>query len=311
MAGPDGHGVKLKPWGAPPVRGVFAIAFEIPVPDSISVVQRPHLVLEVSEIDSHNVATQSTGQPISTLVYRDATLVTFIPHSDAFAVSFEQVGVADNGQIRGFLVMRTSVGFLRQTVVNAQYPAGTDVNTNPVWPVSGGARPRTPPVSRSHTQALRLVYRRSARPGWRRTAHLPPGRSRCGRRVVGSGTTRHGTCSSLMTGVPETSICDGLFDFTSRQSPRRRTPVNAARTAVARTHPRTTSKAVTVNTAPCAIHLPYPRSMNGSNTSTVYSRALRGGASEPAVSSFSGRHVITRVSIRISASSHNRASPFC
>ena len=122
-------GVKLKPWGAPPVRGVYAIAFEIPVPHSISVVQRPHLVFEVSEISSHNVATQSSGQPISALVYRDATLVTFIPHSDAFAVSFEQVGVADNGQIRGFLVMRTSVGFLGQTVVNAQYPAGTDVNT--------------------------------------------------------------------------------------------------------------------------------------------------------------------------------------
>jgi hypothetical protein len=122
-------GVKLKPWGAPLVRGVFAIAFEIPVPASISVVQRPHLVFEVSEISSHNVVTQSSGHPISALVYRDATLVTFIPHSDAFAVSFEQVGEADNGQIRGFLVMRTSVGFLGQTVVNAQYPAGTDVNT--------------------------------------------------------------------------------------------------------------------------------------------------------------------------------------
>jgi hypothetical protein len=112
-------GTKLKPWGAPPVKGVFAIAFEVDAPSQrlgVRPAQATSLVFHVTSINDHNLATVSSGKPVSELVY-------------AFAVSFEQVGTAENGKIRGFLVLRTTVGILTQTVVNATYPAGTDVNT--------------------------------------------------------------------------------------------------------------------------------------------------------------------------------------
>ena len=38
------------------------------------------------------------------------------------------MGTAPNGQIRGLLVLQTTVGTLTQKVVNVQFPAGTDVN---------------------------------------------------------------------------------------------------------------------------------------------------------------------------------------
>jgi hypothetical protein len=125
-------GTKLKPWGAPPVKGVFAIAFEVDAPSQrlgVRPAQATSLVFHVTSINDHNLATVSSGKPVSELVYQDTPLVTFTPDKDAFAVSFEQVGTAENGKIRGFLVLRTTVGILTQTVVNATYPAGTDVNT--------------------------------------------------------------------------------------------------------------------------------------------------------------------------------------
>jgi hypothetical protein len=114
-------GTKLKPWGAPPIVGMFAIAFEIDPATS-------PLVFETSDISGHNVGNKSNGQPVAELTYQGITLLRFVPHNDAFTVSFEQVGTGDNGRIRGFLVLETSVGTLTQTVVNDHYPPGTDVN---------------------------------------------------------------------------------------------------------------------------------------------------------------------------------------
>ena len=122
-------GTKLKPWGAPPIVGVFAVAFEVDVPDAV----RPSapVTFEVSLVSGHNVATVSSGSPTSRLEYQGRTLIRFVPNSDAFTVTFEQVGTAENGRIRGFLVLETSVGRLRQRRVDRKYPAGTDVNSIP------------------------------------------------------------------------------------------------------------------------------------------------------------------------------------
>jgi hypothetical protein len=122
-------GTKLKPWGAPPVKGLFAIAFEVVLPSPTNGVLSSSVTFEVSDISSQNVATTSGDKPIYELVYQGTTLVTFMPNNGAFSVAFEQVGTAENGNIRGFLVMETSVGKLTQTVVDADFPVGTDVNS--------------------------------------------------------------------------------------------------------------------------------------------------------------------------------------
>ena len=88
----------------------------------------PPLAFEVSLVSGHNVAALSSGSPTSRLEYQGPTLIRFVPDSDAFTVTFEQVGTADNGRIRGFLVLETSVGRLSQKRVDRKFPAGTDVN---------------------------------------------------------------------------------------------------------------------------------------------------------------------------------------
>jgi hypothetical protein len=117
-------GTKLKPWGAPPITGVFAIAFEVAPPGPA--VKGP-LTFVVSDISAHNVAKKSNGAE-SSLFYSGTTLVRFVPNGDSLAASFEQVGVAENGNIRGFLVLEATVGTLNQTLVDGDFPAGTDVN---------------------------------------------------------------------------------------------------------------------------------------------------------------------------------------
>jgi hypothetical protein len=119
-------GTKLKPWGAPPVTGVFAIAFEVAPPSPTR--PTPGLVFAVADLSSHNLAAASGGTSAHTLVYQGVALVSFVPSNDAFSVSFEQVGTGPNGNIRGFLVIEATVGTLTQRVVDAHFPAGTDVN---------------------------------------------------------------------------------------------------------------------------------------------------------------------------------------
>jgi hypothetical protein len=118
-------GTKLKPWGAPPIKGLFAIAFEVDPPSPGR--DFGPLDFEASDISSHNLTLPSGAKPVYELVYQNLTLITFVPNNDAFSVSFEEVGTAD-GKIRGFLVMEATVGKLTQTVVNDKFPPGTDVN---------------------------------------------------------------------------------------------------------------------------------------------------------------------------------------
>jgi hypothetical protein len=128
-------GSKLKPWGAPPITGLFAIAFEVDL-------RKTPVKYEVSNLEHFNVSAVPNGDQTYELVHQNNTLVTFVPHNDAFKVTFENVGSVDDNKVRGFLVIETTVGILTQkttrlvipspdphlppTVVDV--PEGTDVN---------------------------------------------------------------------------------------------------------------------------------------------------------------------------------------
>lgn len=126
-------GTKIKPWGAPPIEGTFAIAFEISL-------DRPARVFEVSNLDDYNVAAYPNSNKSYNLVYQNQTLISFVPHNDAFKVSYEKVGLAGN-KVRGFLVISSTVGTVTQTTTTitlksgdrrpgntVTIPMGTDVN---------------------------------------------------------------------------------------------------------------------------------------------------------------------------------------
>jgi hypothetical protein len=118
--------LKLKPWGAPPIKGVFAIAFEVALPGP-EVATSP-LEFVVTDISRHNVMTRSSANETA-LFYNGMLLVKFVPNGDSFAASFEGVGLGESGHVRGFLVLETTVGRLNQTLVTDDFPAGTDVNS--------------------------------------------------------------------------------------------------------------------------------------------------------------------------------------
>jgi hypothetical protein len=96
-------GTKLRPWGAPPIKGLFAIAFE-------TVIGAPPVRFVVTNIDFSNVIEFPNANQTYDLVFQHKVLVTFTPSNNAFKVSYESVGTADDGKIRGFLVIETSVG---------------------------------------------------------------------------------------------------------------------------------------------------------------------------------------------------------
>ena len=121
-------GTKLRPWGAPPIRGIFAIAFEVEL-------GKPAATFEVANIDSYNVVPVPNGNRTYSLVYQNNALVSFVPHNDAFKVSFEKVGMSSENKVRGFVVLETTVGTVTQTKTRIEippvvidFPAGTDVN---------------------------------------------------------------------------------------------------------------------------------------------------------------------------------------
>lgn len=131
------NGTKIKPWGAPPIEGTFAIAFE-------ATQGRPAITFEVADIDAYNVANPPMRNKSYNLVYQGQTIVSFIPHNNAFKVSYERVGTVGD-KVRGFLVISTTVGSVRQiateVVIQPQDPSkpyntkktmtvpwGTDVN---------------------------------------------------------------------------------------------------------------------------------------------------------------------------------------
>ena len=130
-------GTKLKPWGAPPIKGVFAIAFEVPIdlsPVAGARAGQPGKKFEVTNISDHNVAVIPNADKTYTLVYHGNVLVSFVPHNDAFSVSFEHVGLKPgaNNVVRGFLVIETTVGSVQQVATSVQvtHPNGQVTTVN-------------------------------------------------------------------------------------------------------------------------------------------------------------------------------------
>ncbi len=109
-------GTKLKPWAEPPIKGLFAIAFEYSIPRTDASANFITKQFEANYIDHYNLTEYSNANQTYSLVYQGKTIVTFKPNNNAFKVSFEQVGIApdDPSKLKGFLVLETEVGKLSQ-----------------------------------------------------------------------------------------------------------------------------------------------------------------------------------------------------
>jgi hypothetical protein len=119
-------GTKLRPWAAPPITGVFAIAFEVPF-DPIRVdTGGSGKRFEVTNVDHWNVVDVPDSNKVYDLVYNGKTLVSFVPHNDAFRVSYENVGLkpGTSDVVRGFLVIETSVGLVKQVATKGTIFSG-------------------------------------------------------------------------------------------------------------------------------------------------------------------------------------------
>jgi len=119
------NGTKLHPWGAPPINGTFAIAFEVPI-DQLRPAATVGKHYEVANVDYDNVATYPDTDKVYNLEYQNQTLVSFVPHNNAFKVSFEGVGLEPGiaNKVHGFLVLETSVGTVKQIATNVPIKVG-------------------------------------------------------------------------------------------------------------------------------------------------------------------------------------------
>lgn len=117
-------GTKLHPWGAPPITGLFAIAFEVPM--STMTPNMTEQRFEVNDVDFSNVMSVSNTSKTYDLVYRGSPLVSFVPRGDVFRVSYENVGLkpGTTNVVRGFLVIDTTVGTVKQVATKATLPVG-------------------------------------------------------------------------------------------------------------------------------------------------------------------------------------------
>jgi hypothetical protein len=135
-------GTKKRPWGAPPIKGTFAIAFEVEIGSGgkfgLGDFSKPGKKFEVSNIEDFNVAANSNSNKVYNLVYQNNILVSFVPHNDAFKVSFEKVGFkpGTTNIVRGFLVIEASVGTVTQItnkistqLLQYDIPVGTTADT--------------------------------------------------------------------------------------------------------------------------------------------------------------------------------------
>lgn len=125
---------KRKPWGAPPIKGTFAIAFEAEI-------GKPGKKFTPLDIESNNVATVPNGNQTYRLNYNGQTLIAFVPSTSVFKVTFEKVALMAGcctNIVRGFLVLEATVGSVQQIATSYTdgigtfpIPLGSDVNTVP------------------------------------------------------------------------------------------------------------------------------------------------------------------------------------
>jgi hypothetical protein len=123
---------KMHPWGAPPITGLFAVAFEVPL-NQMTIMQSGKQY-KVQDVDFYNVKILPDNSPSFDLTYNGSTLVRFVPGSPAFTVSYEGVGLkpGTSNIVRGFLVIETTVGSVQQkstrgVVLNGSSPQYIDV----------------------------------------------------------------------------------------------------------------------------------------------------------------------------------------
>lgn len=121
-------GTKMHPWGAPPVKGLFAIAFDVPLTLNDAAIGNVAKRFEVSNIEDYNVMEYPNANQVYLLNYQGRTLVSFIPRNNAFRVSFEHVGLDPvTNSVKGFLVIETSVGTVTQIATEAYVPSGRNI----------------------------------------------------------------------------------------------------------------------------------------------------------------------------------------
>jgi hypothetical protein len=135
-------GTKLKPWAEPPIKGLFAIAFEYNLSPAADATGYPTRKFEVKNIEHNNVIEYPNANQVYNLVYNGHNIVSFVPNNNAFKVSFEQVGLSpnDRNKIRGFLVIETSVGVLTQIATDVKFPG-----TNTSYKLALGSVPGASP----------------------------------------------------------------------------------------------------------------------------------------------------------------------
>jgi hypothetical protein len=138
-------GTKLKPWAEPPIKGLFAIAFEYALPKAdVTAVSYNTLKFEADHIQHYNLNENPNSNKTYNLVYNGQNIVSFVPNNNAFKVSFEHVGISpeDHQKIRGFLVLETSVGKTTQIATQAVIPG-----TNPpqLFKLPQGSNPSQAP----------------------------------------------------------------------------------------------------------------------------------------------------------------------
>jgi hypothetical protein len=135
-------GTKMKPWGAPPITGTFAIAFEVEIGQGeggkfeLGGFSKPGKKFEVSNIEDFNVVANPNSNKVYNLIYQNNILVSFVPHNDAFKVSFEKVGFkpGTTNIVRGFLVIEATVGTVTQISgkITVEFPASGGVKSPPI-----------------------------------------------------------------------------------------------------------------------------------------------------------------------------------
>lgn len=126
-------GSKLKPWGAPPITGVWAIAFEAQVNTPAK-----QYVISVQDADNH--FTEGEGFEKHNLVYQNNTLISVVQDpGNHVKVTFENIGLTRPDIVRGFIVIEATVGKVTQkpNPINIpplppiNLPANSDPNTVP------------------------------------------------------------------------------------------------------------------------------------------------------------------------------------
>jgi hypothetical protein len=127
-------GTKLKPWGAPPLTGTFAIAFETQV-------NAPAKQFEVSVEEVDNAVTEHENFLRHHLVYGGTTLISVVQDpASMLKISFEYVGLVPPNTVRGFIVLEATLGRCRQIATQVvtspgfpplPFPQGSDVNKVP------------------------------------------------------------------------------------------------------------------------------------------------------------------------------------